>query len=59
MAVVQAQMWVMNVDHRELLVWTQGNKLLTEKITIDRDFVATWLNTITLFSKAYIVAANS
>ena len=49
----------MNVDHRELLVWTQGNELLIEKITIDRDFVASWVNTITLFSKAYIVAANS
>ena len=52
-------MLVMGVDHGRLLVWTQGNKLLIGKITIDRDFVASWVNTITLFSKAYIVAANS
>ena len=35
-------MWVMGVDHGKLLVWTQGNKLSIEKITIDSDFVASW-----------------
>ena len=51
----QAQMWVRGVDHGWFIVWTQGNKPLIERITFDRDFVATRVNAITLFYKAYVL----